>query len=94
MDRLQKLVFSFYRENQFIQQELEPLLYCRMSRSWGTIRIECLDVEHLEIVSDLLGYIRQPLAALGLGRKIALRAPGYIQRIYPVNVPFHIDLLA
>ncbi|WP_320673994.1 hypothetical protein [Prochlorococcus sp. MIT 1341] len=94
MDKLQQLVFSFYRENLNIQEQLEPLRYCRMTRSWGTIRVECLDVEHLEVVSDLVGYIRPPLAALGLGRKIVLRSPGSIQRSYPIKIPFHSDLLA
>ncbi len=94
MDRLQHLVFSFYRENQKIQQKLEPLRYCKMTRSWGSIRLECLDAEHLEVISSLLIYIRPPVAALGLARNIVLRTPGSLQRIYPVKVPFHSDLLA
>ena len=67
MDRLQRLIFSFYREEPAIQQLLQPLSGCRMRRSWGSVRIECLDDAHLEEVSALLGYLRAPLAALGLG---------------------------
>ncbi len=94
MDRFQQLVFSFYRENQAIEEELEPLRYCRMTRSWGAIRVECLDGEHLEVVTSLLDYLRPPLAALGLGRNIVFRAPGSLQRSYPINVPFHSDLVS
>ena len=94
MDRLQRLVLSFYREDPRIEAELEPLLDCRMTRSWGSIRIECVDAEHLEEVSALLSHLRLPLAALGLGRQIVLRVPGSLQRSYPMHVPFHSDLLA
>ena len=94
MDRLQLLIFSFYREDSGMQSRLEPLRTCRMRRSWGSIRIECLDDDHLEEISDLLGYLRLPLAALGIGRQIVLRVPGSRQRAYPIHVPFHSDQLA
>ena len=94
MDRLQLLIFSFYREDPRLEVKLEPLRDCRMRRSWGSIRIDCLDRDHLEEVSDLLEYLRLPLAALGLGRQIVLRVPGSRQRSYPMHVPFRSDQLA
>jgi hypothetical protein len=93
MDRLRRLVFSFYREDPEIEAELEPLRDCRMSRSWGCIRIECIDGKHLEEVSGLMTHLRRPLLAMGLGRQIVLRVPGRPQRAYPMQVPFHSDLL-
>ena len=39
MDRLQQLIFSFYREDPQIEALLEPLRRCQMRRSWGSIRI-------------------------------------------------------
>jgi hypothetical protein len=93
MDRLRRLVFSFYREDPDIEAELEPLRDCRMSRSWGCIRIECVDGKHLEEVSGLLSHLRRPLVAMGLGRQIVLRVPGRPHRAYPMQVPFHSDLL-
>ena len=94
MDRLQRLIFSFYREDPRMEELLEPLRTCRMRRSWGSIRIECLDAAHLEQVSGLLMHLRLPLAALGLGRQIVLRVPGSMQRTYPMHVPFHSDQFA
>ena len=94
MDRLQLLIFSFYREDPCLEAKLEPLRDCRMRRSWGSIRIDCLDQNHLEEVSGLLEYLRLPLAALGLGRQIVLRVPGSRQRSYPMHVPFRSDQLA
>ena len=93
MDRLRRLVFSFYREDPEIEAELEPLRDCRMSRSWGSIRIDCIDRQHLEEVSGLMAHLRRPLLAMGLGRQIVLRVPGRPQRTYPMQVPFHSDLL-
>ena len=93
MDRLQRLVFSFYREDPQMQLTLEPLRLCRMRRSWGRIRVDCLDAPHLERVSALLGHLRPPLAALGLGRQIVLRSPGGRQRSYPMYLPFRSDQL-
>ena len=94
MDRLQQLIFSFYREDAKIEALLEPLRRCQMRRSWGSIRIECADVEHLERVSSLLVHLRLPLSALGLGRQIVLRVPGSLQRTYPMHVTFPSDQLA
>jgi len=94
MDRLQALIVSFYREDPGVLELLEPLQGCRMRRSWGSIRIECRDAQHLEQISALLVHLRLPLAALGLGRQIVLRVPGAIQRSYPIHVPFHSDQLA
>ena len=94
MDRMQRLIFSFYREDPRMEGLLEPLRTCRMRRSWGSIRIECLDAAHLEQVSGLLMHLRLPLAALGLGRQIVLRVPGSMQRTYPMHVPFHSDQFA
>ena len=60
MDRLQQLIFSFYREDPELQERLEPLRSCRMRRSWGSIRIECIDDAHLEELSGLVADLRLP----------------------------------
>jgi len=93
MDRLQRLVWSYYREEPHLEACLEPLRDCRLSRSWGSIRVDCLNARHLEEVSGLLTLLRRPLVAMGLGRQIVLRVPGSLQRTYPVYVPFESDML-
>lgn len=93
MDRLQRLIWSFYREEPQLEASLEPLRDCRITRSWGSIRIECVDAAHLEEVSALVALLRRPLMALGLGRQIVLKTPRGHQRSYPVHVPFHSDML-
>ncbi len=94
MDRLQILVFSFYREDILIQQELIPLRNCQLSRSWGSIRIKCLDEDHMEQMTKLLKYLKRPFAELKLGQQIVLQVNGGLQRIYPISNPLHKDLLS
>ncbi len=93
MDRLRNVVFSFYREDLQIKCLLAPLLLCEITRSWGTIRIECVDLYHLEQVSELLDYLKPPFLLLKLGQKISLRAPGLSQRIYSLEETSPTDLV-
>ncbi len=86
MDRLQLLIFSFYREDPHTISLLQPLLACKMVRSWGSIRVECKDARHLAEVRDLVRYLMEPIAALGLANRVILRAPGLIQRTFPLDI--------
>ncbi len=86
MNRVQVLIFSFYREEPQIIEELQPILHCVISRSWGAIRFECLDKKHLEQVSKLISYLRVPLAELAMAKQIILRAPGFLQTTFQIDV--------
>ena len=94
MDRLQRLIFSYYREEPALQQLLQPLHSCRMRRSWGSVRVVRRHRARLVEGGALLCDLRAAWAALGLGRKIVLRGSGARQRSYPMHVPFHSDQLA
>ena len=85
MDRLQLLVFSFYREDASINKRLEPLKKCKLMRSGGSIRIECIDREHMEEISQLFKYIKLPFEALGLARQIVVRVEGEPQRNFSIE---------
>ena len=95
MSRLINLIFSFYREEPEIQEVLSPLCSCRLTRSWGSIRVECLDANHLEEITLLIAYLERPLSALHLCRHIILRAPGLKQRTYSIEQDyFHSHLFS
>ncbi|MEY4430537.1 MAG: hypothetical protein RLZZ533_473 [Cyanobacteriota bacterium] len=94
MDRLFLAVFSFYREDPELARRLDPLLACRLSRSWGSLRIDCRDRAHRELISGVVGLLRPPLAALALVREIRLLAPGLEPLVFPVSVPLPGSLLA
>jgi hypothetical protein len=93
-ERLQRLLFSFYREEPELWDRMEPLHDCHFSRLWGAVRVQCVDSAHLEEVNALIDVLRAPILALGLARQIVLRAPGAPTRSYPVQVSLSPDLLA
>jgi hypothetical protein len=94
MDRVSVAIFSFYREDPELARRLDPLLACRLSRSWGTLRIECRDLPHREMVNGLIELLRPPLQALQLARQISLQVAGQEPLTYPVTVPLPSSLLA
>jgi len=94
MDRLSLAVLSFYREDPELARRLDPLLACRLSRGWDSLRIDCRDRAHRELISGVVGLLRPPLAALGLVREIRLLAPGQEPLVFPVSVPLPGSLLA
>ena len=89
MDKLQLLVFSFYREDTEIKELLHPLCYCRITRCRESICIDCANAKHCEEVSKLLIYLAPPFALLGFARQIILRVPGCVGNIFPIDVHSH-----
>jgi hypothetical protein len=94
MDRVSVAIWSFYREDPELARRLDPLLACRLVRGWGSLRIECRDRCHREVVSALIPLLRPPLQALQLAREIRLLAPGLEPLGFPVTVPLSGSLLA
>jgi hypothetical protein len=87
-------IWSFYREDPELARRLDPLLACRLSRGWGSLRIDCRDLAHREVVSALVPLLRPPLEALRLAREIRLLVAGLEPLVFPVCVPFSGSLLA
>jgi hypothetical protein len=94
MDRVSLALFSYYREDPQLGRRLDPLLACRLSRSWGALRIECRDLAHRAVVNELIELLRPPIEALQLARQISLLVPGFEPLTYPVTVPLPSSLLA
>ncbi len=92
MEKLKLLVFSYYREDPQIKKLLVPLRTCRISRSWDSIHIECLNLEHHAEISKLLIFLGPPFALLGIAKRFIVTAPGCIQNTYSIQLPSNIDL--
>jgi hypothetical protein len=70
--QLTHLIFNYYREDLEELRALQPLLYCSLSRRWGTFIITCPNQETyaaLLRVQDILGA---PLSKLRLAKKVRL----------------------
>ena len=89
MDRLQGLVFSFYREALVMTKALYPLVFCRMRRSMGDIEVECINSSHMAKVISLGKYLKPPIALLNLGRKIVFHSPDIPGLNY--SIPIELD---
>ncbi len=93
MDRIQCLVFSFYREES-IEKELEPLIECRMFWRGASIFVECLNQKHFEEILALKNRIIVPLAQLSIGNILVISSPESIKRVVPIKLSFHSDMIA
>tara|TARA_Y100001968_G_C19343314_1_gene710711 strand:- start:100 stop:384 length:285 start_codon:yes stop_codon:yes gene_type:complete len=89
MDRLQGLVFSFYREDLGITKALYPLLFCKMTRSMGDVDVECINSSHMTKVMTLVKYLKPPLALLNLGRNIVFHSSRAPELNY--SIPIELD---
>ena len=94
MDRVSLAIWSFYREDPDLARRLDPLLACRLSRGWNSLRIACRDPAHRAVVADLIPLLRPPLQALQLAREIRLQVQGLEPLTFPVVVPLPGSLLA
>ena len=94
MDRVALAVWSFYREDPALARRLDPLLAARLSRGWGSLKVECRALAHRAIVCGVLDLLRPPLEALQLAREIRLLVPGEEPLVFPVTVPLPSSLLA
>ena len=93
MERISVALLSFYREDPLLARRLDPLLACRLSCGWRSLRIECRDLTHRAVVSGVVDLLRPPLLALGWVRQIRLLVPGEEPLVFPVSVPLPGSLL-
>lgn len=85
--KLGPLICSYYREDPALLACLEPLLRCRLSRAWFTLRIACPNPETLARIASQIPLIREPVALLRLARRIRLSAPGQRAQWFLVRSP-------
>ncbi|MEM7771957.1 MAG: hypothetical protein AAGA75_07895 [Cyanobacteria bacterium P01_E01_bin.6] len=83
---LTRLVFNFYREDPEELLALRGLGKCKLSRWWGTFRVNCTDAK---TASDLIGAIellREPIAQLRLAQQVKIMVNGKAVATFPVHV--------
>jgi hypothetical protein len=87
VSKLGPLIYSYYREDPELLTCLEPLLRCRLSRAWFSLRITCPDSGTLAQIASHIPLIREPVALLRLARRIRLSAPGQPAQWFLVQYP-------
>ncbi|WP_416674482.1 hypothetical protein [Egbenema bharatensis] len=83
--QLSQLILSFYREDQPLRQKVEVLQDCKVSRRWGTLRINCKDPQAVETVLEAIDLIREPIAQLRLAHQIKILLQGNVVTTLPIQ---------
>ncbi|MBD2462082.1 hypothetical protein H6G89_13590 [Oscillatoria sp. FACHB-1407] len=87
--QLTRLILSFYREDPIQLEQLQVIKSCRLSRRWGTLRIDCRDMQTANAVQGAIALIREPVAQLRLAQQISISVNGVLVRALPVH-PFRL----
>ncbi len=84
--QLTRLIFDFYRENPEELIVLRGLGTCKLSRWWGTFRINCSDSQTATALIDAIELLREPIAQLRLAQSVRIMVNGKAIANFPVQV--------
>jgi len=84
--QLTRLIFDFYRENPKELMSLRGLGNCKLSRWWGTFRINCSDPRTASDLIDAIDVLREPIAQLRLAQTLKIMVNGKPIASFPVRV--------
>lgn len=79
--QLYQLIIDYYRESPTDLLQLQPLMHCHISRSWGTLRINCPDSATLAAVKQIFPLWQEPLCLLRVSKKVKLQINGQMESI-------------
>jgi hypothetical protein len=82
--QLTQLIFSFYREDLALRRKIEMLEHCKVSRWWGTVRINCHDAKTAQDLLRAIDLIKEPIAELRLAHQIKLLVQGEVVTTVPI----------
>lgn len=74
--QLSYLILSFYREDPEQLRQIQCLSKCKLSRRWGTLRINCGTEEEAQALTQASALLAQPVALLRLARQIKILLQG------------------
>ena len=94
MDKCQRLVFSFYREELVCQLLLGILSSTKFNMIHGKVYIHCLNIQSFKEAQELIIIIARPFYLLGIGKEIILQAPNGLKKVYDIREIFSRDILA
>lgn len=84
--QLTRLIFDFYRENSEELLALRGLGKCKLSRWWGTFRINCKDSQTASELIEAIDLLREPIAQLRLAQSVRIMVNGKAIANFPVQV--------
>lgn len=85
--QLTRLLLSFYREDLLQLQQLRPIEQCKISRRWGTVRVDCYTPQVAEAIVRASDLLREPIAQLRLAHHISILVKGSLLTTLPIDSP-------
>jgi hypothetical protein len=83
--QLTQLILSFYREDHAQFEMLRPLRKCKVSRRWGTLKIDCESYETARTLIYGIDLLRDPVNQLRLAQQIKIIVNGKLVEAFPVG---------
>jgi hypothetical protein len=83
--QLTRLLLSFYREEPIQLQQLRPIEQCKVSRRWGTLRIDCHTPQVAETLIQANDLLREPIAQLRLAHHVSILVRGNHIATLPID---------
>jgi hypothetical protein len=83
--QLTQLILSFYREDHAQLEALQPLQKCKVSRRWGTLKIDCKSHETARRLIHGIDLLRDPVNQLRLAQQIKIMVNGKLVQIFPAR---------
>jgi hypothetical protein len=83
--QLTHLILSFYREEPAQLERLQPLGNCKLSRWWGTLRVDCPNYQTAEALLKAGELLREPIAQLRLAQRINILVKGNLITALPID---------
>lgn len=85
--QLAHLILDFYREDPKELQQLQALRCCKITRRWGTLRVECKDRQTADALAAAGALLREPVAEMRLAQYINIMVRGVLIASLPVHIP-------
>jgi hypothetical protein len=74
--QLTQLILSFYREDARQLEQVSAIKYCKLSRRWGVLRVDCQDHLTAEAIAQSIETLKEPVAQLRLAQRINVLVKG------------------
>lgn len=83
--QLTHLILDYYREDPEDLQRLQSLHFCKVSRRWGVLRVDCGDRATANHLTEASSLLREPVSELRLAQYINILVRGVLVASLPVH---------
>ncbi|MEL7036183.1 MAG: hypothetical protein AAFO04_11260 [Cyanobacteria bacterium J06592_8] len=83
--QLTRLIWDFYRENQYELQQLQLLGKCKVYRRWGVLHIQCVNQDLAALVTACQHLLKEPISQMRLAQKIKISVKNMTVAVFDIK---------